>query len=191
MREHAMAVIEASGMSAVQAAVLNVKQMRPAYEARGTAVAETLINECKAQSSGTWTRFYRDVLGLEAFGRAAFRSRIAKEVKQGKADKGDPLGTAAQRSAKIRLSEFTQITKALDAGVEFKADWSFHYAVGVARTGLAAKAEGGKRGRKAKPFLDKLKAFLVKNATTPEDKAKAVEFTRVWAQVQASKQAQV
>lgn len=164
MSQHAMQQIADQGMSAVQAARNTVASLTPGYQARGKALAATLLAECKGQGS-TWGRYLQDMLGLEAEGRKAFRSEIASSVKNPKDLELNDAEKTAQRSAKVRLSEFVTISKALDAGLSIPKDWAFHYTVGQARTFLQSSAASmSKRGRKATPSLDKVKAYLIKMA---------------------------
>src|SRR6266850_878509 len=165
MSQHAMQQIADQGMSAVQAARNTVASLTPGYQARGKALAATLLAECKGQGS-TWGRFLQDMLSLEVEGRKAFRSEIAASVKNEKGIELNDAEKTAQRSAKVRLSEFVTISKALDAGLVIpQTTWAFHYAVGMARTFLQSNAASmSKRGRKATPSLDKVKAYLIKMA---------------------------
>lgn len=147
----------------------------PAYAAKGKALADLAIAEARGQGSA-WTRFYKSMLDLESEGRKAFRSEIAAHQKQmnahvkahsaeGEAD--NPVYATAKRSGMVRLSELTTISKALDAAVEFDALWPFHFAVGHAREALRAAGAGSTKGRKAGPWLNKVKAYLAK--TVPAD----------------------
>ena len=148
----------------------------PAYAAKGKALADLAIAEARGQGSA-WTRFYKSMLELETEGRKAFRSEIAAHQKQmnahvkanseeGEAD--NPVYATAKRSGMVRLSELTTISKALDAAIEFDAAWPFHFAVGHAREALRAAGAGSKKGRKAGPWLDKVKAYLAKTVPAGE-----------------------
>lgn len=165
---HAMQQISEQGLSAIQAARNNVASLTPGYQAKGRALAATLLSECKGQGS-TWGRYLQDMLSLEAEGRKAFRTEIASAVKNDRETELNDADKTAQRSAKVRLSEFVAISKALDAGMVISREWAFHYTVGQARTFLQSSASSGtKRGRKATPTLDKVKAYLIKMAPTIE-----------------------
>ena len=148
----------------------------PAYAASGVALANQAITEARHQGSA-WGRMYVSMLALEAEGRKAFRVTIAQHQKQmqthvnaTKTDGGEvnPVYEGAKRSAMVRLSELTTISKALDTGVEFDNTWPFHTAVAHARVALRSQSAGSKRGRKATPWMDKVKAYLLANVPAGE-----------------------
>jgi hypothetical protein len=179
-RQHPLATISDTGSTPIQPQAI-IQQMAPALQAKGLALASTILAEASNQAS-IWGRFYRDLLELSPEGRKSFRSAITAATKRhrGDSDSLEHVGTlnkdgtvaeyddrseATRRSARVRLSEFMTITKALDAGIEFEKGWAFHYAVGHARTALKATASGGdKRGRKAKPAVEKMKEYILKHA---------------------------
>lgn len=185
---------DAAALSAVNAARQQHQVNVPAYQARGKALADLAISEARGQGSA-WSRFYRDMLGLEAEGRKAFRSTIAAHQKamqsHVKAASGEgeenPAYAAAKRSAQGRLSELTQISKALDVGIEFDSTWPFHYAVGHARTALRAQGLGSTKGRKAGSWMDKFKAYVSKNVPADE-MDRAVELLETMSKLAAGKQ---
>ena len=153
----------AEAMTMVSIARAQAKQNAPAYEAAGKALASLAIAEARGQGS-TWTRFYIDMLGLEAEGRKAFRTEIAAHNRQMQAYVGESdVNKTTKRSAFTRLSELTTISKALDVGIEFDNAWPFHYAVGHAREALRSQGAGDKRGRKSGSWMDKFKAYCEKN----------------------------
>lgn len=158
-------------MTAVALARKNAVTNAPAYKAKGAALASLCIAEARTQGSA-WTRFYRSMLELEAEGRAAFRSEIAKLQKEMgvavKANEDNPAYAGARRSALVRLSQMNTISKALDAGAEMDASWPFDYAVAHAREMLNSQGKGDKRGRKPTPWAEKVKAFLEKNVPEGE-----------------------
>lgn len=140
----------------------------------GRALAETAIAEARHQGSA-WGRVYRSMLQLEAEGRAGFRSEIAAHqkamqghVKAASVDGPNKVYETTKRSAMVRLSELTTISKALDAGGDFEPDWPFHYAVGQARTLLNSLSMGSTKGRKATPWMDKVKKYLTDNVPEGE-----------------------
>lgn len=167
------AAVQAMTATAIarQQAVANA----PAYQAKGKALADLAIAEARGQGS-TWGNFYRSMLELESEGRKAFRSAIAahqkamqQHVNDNKIDGvEDPRFATAKRSGMVRLSELTTISKALDAGVEFEKEWPFHFAVGHARTALRAQSAGSTKGRKATPWMDKVKKYLADNVPEGE-----------------------
>lgn len=176
-KEHPLETIAATGAEQVARAEMGAN--KTGYEARGKALATTIVNECMSQA-GNWTRFYRDLLTLESWGRAAFRKELNAAVKN-HADKG-AVTVAAQRSAKVRISEFNTIARAIDAGVVFDPTWAFHYAVGMARTVSKSAA-----GRKATPALDKIKAYLQKNVPNGE-MGKVLEIVKELAEAEGKQE---
>jgi len=146
----------------------------PGLRAKGAAVAALIIEEAQKEGTG-WTRLYKDVLQLAKEGRDELRKQLAavwsrprgsvllmQDPKTGKAIKDStPVAEVMRRSARVRLSEFTTITKAIDVGVKMSPEWAFHAAVGYARVGLKAAAVGSTRGRKASTPEEKLKAYLL------------------------------
>ena len=167
-KEHAMQTIATSGMGAIQAAQADMQAQKPGLEAKGKALAATIVHECMAQA-GAWTRYYVDLCGLEAWGRAAFRAELNAAVKdKDHKNKVDPVEDRRRASAKVRISEFNTIARAMDAGIVFDPTWAFHYAVGHARVGLETQGAGSTRGRKPTPALDKIKAYLEKNVPANE-----------------------
>ena len=184
----------AAALTAVNAARQQHQVNVPAYQAKGKALADLAISEARGQGSA-WTRFYRDMLGLEAEGRKAFRSTIAAHQKamqsHVKAASGegteDPAYATAKRSGMVRLSELTTISKALDVGIEFDSTWPFHYAVGHARTALRAQGAGSTKGRKAGSWMDKFKVYVSKNVPADE-MDQAVELLETMSKLAAGKQ---
>lgn len=177
-------------MSAVQAARKTQVINGPAYEAKGKALADLAISEARGQGSA-WGRMYRSMLDLTPEGRKAFRSTVAAHQKDMQAhvkaasegEKDNPVFATAKRSGMVRLSELTSISKALDVAVMFDPEWPFHYAVGHAREALRAIGAGSTRGRKEKPWLDKVKEYLAKNVPEGEWDA-AVELIETMAKLQ-------
>lgn len=181
----------AVAMSAIAAARKQQTINAPAYAAKGKALADLAIAEARGQGSA-WTRFYKSMLDLETEGRKAFRSEIAAHQKQMNAhvkaasgeDGDNPVYATAKRSGMVRLSELTTISKALDAGIVFESEWPFHFAVGHAREALRAAGAGSTKGRKAGPWIDKVKAYLAK--TVPADQwDQCVELVETLAKLKA------
>lgn len=141
----------------------DIKVQKSGLEAAGAALAQSIINESMAQA-GSWGRYYRDLLALESWGRGAFKKTLNASVKDKDYKmKTDPAEDVRRRSAKVRISEFNTIARALDAGVSFDAQWSYHYAVGQARIALKSEGKASTKGRKATPLMDKIKAYIIKN----------------------------
>ncbi len=150
--------------------------------AKGSALAETVLHQAE-RTAAQWTPFYKDLLKLDPnYGRPAFVKLIKERTQRpdqvdvdgnkvignkGKVVKVqyDETATAQRRSARVRLSEFLRICKALDAGINFDPTWSFNYAQGHAHTALKAKATPGQttRGRPATSAADKMKAYIAKH----------------------------
>lgn len=157
-----------------------------AMEQRGEAIADLLIAEVKEQS-GTLKRFLQDVYGLDQAGRKAFRVQVQHHLKQIRAHvvakKGTPEGdvyATTARSAGVRLSEATVFSRAVDAG--YSPDFTtgtYHSCVAQARAYLDSDAANGptaRRGRKASPFIDKVKALTLKQTPSAADMALAAEL---------------
>jgi hypothetical protein len=138
---------------------------------RGEALAEIALKEARGQANA-WHRFYLDMLKLTAEGRAGFRKIIAKHAREMRAyvkDAGEnPAHKKARNSALVHLSELTTISKAIDAGAVMATNWPYPYAVGYARSLLESQGKKDGRGRKATPWLDKVKTFLSKNVPAAE-----------------------
>lgn len=169
----------------------------PGYQAKGKALADLVIAEARTQA-GAWKRYYRSLLELESEGRKAFRSALNAHMKamQGHVVANSPNGkddldivfAGAKRSAAVRLSQFNTISRALDLGVEMDKDWPIDYAVSFAREFLRSQSAGDKRGRPAKPWLDKVKEFLSK--TVPEgEMSTCLELVETMAALKASPEA--
>lgn len=165
------------------------------YAAKGKALADMAIAEARHQGT-IWKRFYVDLIGLEPEGRKAFRSEINKHTRAMteyvKANSEDPKNpnpvyAGARRSAITRLSELSTISNALDTGVEMDPEWPFHFAVSNAREALRSQGTASKRGRPSKPWLDKLKDFVIKNVP-PEEMDKAEELIATMKAIQESKE---
>lgn len=147
------------------------KEVLLAETQRGEALAETAIHEARGQANA-WARIYHDMLKLTAEGRTGFRkitAKHAKEMREHVKAGGDTDALKRTRnSALVRLSELNTISKAIDNGAVFDKEWPFHYAVGHARASLESDGKADKRGRPAKPWLDKLKEFVAKNVPVTE-----------------------
>lgn len=161
-KEHSLATIDGTGSMPISKAPIAAAQ-KLGLENHGSALAVALIAAIKAASS-TWGRYYADLCRLEQFGRAAFRKELNAAVKDKTYTRGtDDVEDTRRRSAAVRIAEFNTIARAMDAGIAFDATWSYHYAVGHARTALKSEGKGSTRGRKATPLLDKIKAYIAKN----------------------------
>lgn len=136
--------------------------------AKGAALAETALREARVQS-GSWKMIYQSLCELDADGRKAFRRTLCEAIKTPADASGDVVSQATYRSAKVRLSELSTICKAMDSLVSFDTEWSFHYALGIARAALnSGAADASRRGRKETPLLVKVRNFLLKNVPEQE-----------------------
>jgi hypothetical protein len=145
-----------------------VADIQPSLEIKGVQLGEKVVQQVMDHAENL-SRFMADMLALSSQGREAFRKTVAAAMgrrldAQGKAIEPDPVEKAARASARTRLSEFVTISKAMDAGLMFKPDWKFHFAVGQARTFLRGQAMASTRGRKAASAEDKVRNYLVKHA---------------------------
>lgn len=163
--EQAAAVAMSAVAKARQGAVANA----PGYEAKGSALASLVIAEARGQA-GAWGRYYRDLCGLEAVGRGAFKKAIAAHMRDmsayvpGVGKERDPILLSTKRSAQTRLSEFTTVVRAMDAGLDADVTWPFHYAVGQAREFMRSQgAAANGRGRKSDSWEVKLAKYMEKN----------------------------
>jgi hypothetical protein len=174
-------------------------------EAKGWALAESVIAQCKEHGQ-TWLFYVAKLAKSSVDTRNAFLKHINKHVRDmglhvkatsatGDIKDADPVFRGAKSSAIVRMSEFTKIVKALNAGympslkmdenkqdvpfVNPRGDWviaiPFATVVAEARLFLNSDAASGK-GRPKKPFLDKLKKFLEDNCEEMEQYKAAYEF---------------
>jgi hypothetical protein len=162
-------------------------------EAAGYALAQSAI--AKAKGTG-WLWFVSRLWMAAPNTREAFVKYIAKENREAGKHIKDKEGThehtlfrKARASAFTRLSELTQIAKAMNAGYDLpvKRDDStqlpltdshgqqiprdpFYTIVAECRMFNNSQAQG--RGRPAKPFLEKLVAFLERETGKMNKKAR-------------------
>jgi hypothetical protein len=171
-------------------------------EAAGFALAQSVIGVAR-EHGNTWNYYVAKLIAASDNTRVAFIKNISKHVREiaghvkatsetGKIADADPVFRGAGTSARTRLSEFVQITKALQAGMDvpvkrneqgipvlntrgdMQVDIPYTAVVGLARATLGSQAQG--RGRPAKPFIDKLKAYVKQNAETLDDIKAGVEL---------------
>lgn len=154
-------------------------------EARGSALARTFLAEVRHQS-GILARYLAEIAALDQTGRRQFRVDITAHLNQMrehvKANPDNPVFQKAFNSAQVRISEARTFSKAIDAGMEFDASQPYHALIAAARLTLESSSATGptqRRGRPAKPLLDKFKAWLEKNAS-PEDLSQLKEFLEAY-----------
>lgn len=183
------------------ATVSVTKAVASGSQAKGEAIASQMISEIKAQA-GVLKRFLVEILHLDHAGRKAFRVAVQHHLKAMRAHVLTKENTpehdtyaAAARSAGVRMSEAVTFSKACDSGYspENMDDGSYHYQVAQARVFLASQGttegqvdEDGnvitavgptrRRGRKATPFIDKVKALVLKDKPSVEDMQLASEL---------------
>jgi len=177
-KESTMADIASTGALPVKIGQADLNAQQSGLAAHGKALAQTIINQALAEASN-WTRFYRDLCTLEEFGRKAFQVELkaAVFVSKDDTDKNVAWVKGARSSAKVRISEFNTIAKAIDKGMRADPSWAYHAAVGFAREHLADLGEGSTRGRKAKTWQEKLEAFVKQNVP-PEEMAAALQIVQ-------------
>jgi hypothetical protein len=172
--------------NAVANAVEKTGELKTDGEAAGYALAESAIGFVKNQAADLVRIVARLSVGSVET-RAAFMKYLGQHTRQMQAHVKTTEGTPenemykkASASARTRVSEMTTIAKAMNGGYELavKRDdttgvplvsangqhipvLNFHYIVAECRVFLQSDA-AGKVGRPAKPFLDKLKAFMLK-----------------------------
>lgn len=157
------------------------------YEAQGYGLAQTVIAECKGMQN-TWSRYAAKLSQLHADARKAFMAELRKHVKQMrehvKAQEGKPehdMYKKAAASAGVQISNLMAVAQAMNNGyvlalqtdpdtknlvVNSIGDYvpllPFYSIVAEARLFNDSSAAGG-AGRPKKPFLDKLKKFILDN----------------------------
>ncbi len=168
-KESTMAAIVDTGSLPVTIGANDINAQQSGLAAHGRALAATIIAQCQSEASN-WTRFYRDLCALEEFGRKAFQQELKASVFVSKDDTDKNVGwvKGARSSAKVRISEFNTIAKAIDKGMRADPTLAYHAAVGMAREHLADLGEGSTRGRKAKTWQEKLEAFIKQNVPPAE-----------------------
>lgn len=158
--------------------------MQPGHEAQGWAVCQSVIAE--AQGIGNvWLRHVAKLYDLSTQARESFGKYLRQHIKQMgehvKAQEGNPeheLYSKAHKSARTQLSNLLVIARAMNAGYqpEVKAEdgrisrtqagyviiiQPFYTVLAEAKVFTESDAKG--RGRPAKPWLDKLKKFILDN----------------------------
>lgn len=173
------------------------------YEAQGYGLAQTVIAECKG-IQGTWSRYAAKLSQLHADARKAFMAELRKHVKQMREHVKDKDGTPehdmykkAAASAGVQISNLMAVAQAMNNGyvlalqtdpdtknlvVNSIGDYvpllPFYSIVAEARLFNDSEASNG-AGRPKKPFLDKLKKFILDNqpdfAANTKDAVELVE----------------
>ena len=184
---HPLAAIAQQGMEPVQQRTDNATLQAPGAEAQGYALAQTVIADIIGQM-GSMNRYVGRLIELSTEARAAFLKEINRHVKDigehAKAKEGTDEELRYKKiaaTARVKFSMMSTIAKAMNAGftVECRTnpDNNVHLRdargllqpvnpyttiVADARLYLAAAGKKG-NGRPTKPWLDKLKAFILAN----------------------------
>lgn len=187
------------------ATVSVTKSVASGSEAKGSALATTMIAEIKAQC-GVLKRFLVNIRDLDHAGRKAFRVTVSAYLKKMRATVTTMEDTpqhatyaATARSAGVRMSEAVTFSKACDVGYNpDMAEGSYHWHVSEARKFLAAEAAGQtdvdgntvtpigptrRRGRQATPFIDKVKNLVTKESPSIESLKNAAEMLATMVQL--------
>jgi hypothetical protein len=153
-------------------------------EAQGWAVAQTVIAEAKGIGN-IWLRHVAKLYDLSTQARESFGKYLREHIKQMgehvKAQEGKPdhaLYQKAHKSDRTQLSNLLTIARAMNAGYqpEVKVEDTrvvrdvqgnvlivqpFYTVLAEAKVFVESDAKG--RGRPAKPWLEKLKKFILDN----------------------------
>lgn len=173
------------------------------YEAQGYGLAQTVIAECKGIQNA-WSRYAAKLSQLHHEARKAFMAELRKHVKQMrehvKAQENTPehdMYKKAAASATTQISNLMAVAQAMNNGyvLALQADpetknlvvnaigdyvpvLPFYSIVAEARLFNDSEAKNG-AGRPKKPFLDKLKKFILDNqpdfAANTKDAVELVE----------------
>jgi len=160
--------------------VQNKSAADKAQASMGEALAELFVKFVQGQATSL-KLYLNDIVKLSHEGRIGFRVSLNAHVKainaHVKAKKGMPEHDTfkrAKNSACVRISEAITFSKAIDAGMSYDPNTSdsYHAHIGTARVFLEASSTTGptvKRGRKATPTLDKVRAYLAKAGLDADD----------------------
>ena len=157
-----------------------------AMAARGGAIAHLFVAHVRDRAAGL-KRFLVDIQGLTHEGRMGFRTSLGEELKAMRKNTKSAEGTvneaawkSAARSYGVRISEAVTFSRAVDAGYSPEMEgMNYHALIGEARVFLDAESTTGptvKRGRKATPTLDKVKAYLEKAKLSAAECEAVAEF---------------
>ena len=206
---HPNQAIAEGGIPPVKKQDDTAKQAAKSDEAAGYQLAQSVIAEQQAQR-GIWLKYAAKLIPLTVAARVSFMGALASHIKDVKAhakaaeERNDPEASAYQKaaaSAVQQLSNIRTVARALNAGfiIPVKTDGTGHpihnaqgdlipvnpfdWTLANARLYLETHAADGKakKGRPAKPFLDKLKKFMEDNAQTAEEVKAAKEFIDTYA----------
>ena len=182
------ATIALQGLVPVQKREENSTLSAPGAIAQGYALAQSAIAEIIGQH-GAMNRYVGRLVELSTEARASFMKEINKHLKdmrehvQARADTPEHVRyKKIAATARTKFSELLAIVKALDAGYVVSMHVNpdngvflrdargilqpldpFTTIVADARIYLESQGAKDGRGRKAKPWLDKLKAFILNN----------------------------
>ena len=203
---HPLNSIATAGLQAVQQRTENATLAAPGAEAQGYALAQTVIAEV-VQQHGAFNRYVGRLIELSTEARAAFMKEINRHTKEitqhAEAKKGTDEEARYKKiaaTAKTKFAMMVAVVKALNAGFTIECrtnpDNGVHlrdargilqpvnpYTTIVADARMYLEAAGQKgKGRPVKPWLDKLKDFILNNqpefAKAPDD---AVELVKTLA----------
>lgn len=205
---HPNQAIAEGGIPPVKKQDDTAKQAAKSDEAAGYQLAQSVIAEQQGQR-GIWLKYAAKLIPLTVAARVSFMGALASHIKDVKAhakaaeERNDPEASAYQKaaaSAVQQLSNMRTVARALNAGfiIPVKTDGfgalynavgdmipvnPFDWTLANARLYLETHAADGKakKGRPAKPFLDKLKKFMEDNAQTAEEVKAAKEFIDTYA----------
>ena len=135
-----------------------------ARKGAGAALADMLCTELQ-QQAGKLKMYVQSLMDLDSDGRKGFTSYLGAVLKERRIlvkENGTTLYKAINASASVRLSEFSTIAKALDAGYEIDLEQGYHEIRGRAVEYLRSIGKGDKRGRKATHGITKLYNYIAK-----------------------------
>lgn len=199
-----MDVREATPVGTVNNAT--TEQMAMGHKAIGFALAQSVIAYARGHS-GEWLRFVGRLIDMSTEARKEFRVELARHVramgehvkatsKTGDVKDADPVYRKAKASATVRLSQLTQISRALDGGMvvacrvnpengQYVRDGHdvlqpvepFDTIYGQAQVALNSKASG--RGRPTLDFVSKFKKWLATQNAGMEEWQAGDAFLRI------------
>lgn len=157
-----------------------------AMAARGGAIAHLFVSHIR-DAATSMKRFLVDIQGLTHEGRIGFRTSLGEELKAMRKNLKSAEGTvneaswkSSSRSYGVRISEAVTFSRDVDAGYSPEMEgMNYHALIGEARVFLDAESTTGptvKRGRKATPTLDKVKAYLEKAKLSAAECEAVAEF---------------
>ena len=162
---------------------------KKAREGAGEALGDLLVTETMKQAS-SMKQFVVSLAALDADGRVGFLRYVGGVMKERRAyvkENGTKLYKAIEKTAGVRLSEFSTLAKALDKSYVPNMEQGYHVIVSEAREWLRALGEGDKRGRKATHGIVKAMKYLEKLDGIDGDDKAAIEALMTAAQAIAER----